>query len=454
MKQSNIFLLSMLLILLLSFNNSILRAEKSVSADINIIDQPPQFQNAEPKIIAGLWHEITFNDLNNLDKELFLTVYKGITLPSEHDNTNYYQWKYLPAESNPWQSNIEYAEDTIDPLRCTSESNTISFYVGIPDHLPNEIFYNERWTIELSTSEKTLFTDTFYLEKPTRGFAKSHGDRLHFSVDPFTEKATKASDYLILKNTGNVPLNITIDFKALDDLLTYTESNDQIPAHNQQNYRLLLDAQSWKPQRIQQRGSAIAKVSDYYLLDEEVSGTAVSLQTALVIDVPTINIFVGHNNYELTTLDESTGLSFQYQKSVSMSEGETKTLNTYISGEGTATVSIQTNDNLSVIELKRNDQSAQNPFIISSTNAKEQMISLTVKALSENRDGRITYNIETSEGIKTFTTYVNVGPPTAPDQPAPIGATSPVTIIVLLVLIIAAGYMLYNHLIHGRSQRR
>jgi DNA integrity scanning protein DisA with diadenylate cyclase activity len=137
-----------------------------------------------------------------------------------------------------------------------------------------------------------------------------------------------------------------------------------------------------------------------------------------------------------------------------MNEGETRTIDAYLSGEGTATVSVRTNENLSVIDLKSNGQHTQNPFTISSSNANEQTISLTVKALSENRDGTITYIIETDEETRTFSSQVIVGPPAATDQPAPIGATSPVTIIVLLALIIAAGYMLYNHLIHGRSQRR
>ncbi|MBS3778658.1 MAG: hypothetical protein KGY50_05160, partial [Candidatus Thermoplasmatota archaeon] len=189
-------------------------------------------------------------------------------------------------------------------------------------------------------------------------------------------------------------------------------------------------------------------------IDEKVSGTAISLQPALVIDVPTINIFVGHSNYELTTLDSSTGFSFQYKKSISMNEGETKTVQAYLSGEGTATVSIETNDNISVLQINRNGQPSTPPFTVISTNAEEQVIGIKLKALSENRNGKITYTIETDDGINTFNTQIKVGPPPTTEQPASIGATSPVTIIVLLALIIAAGYMLYNHLVHGRSERR
>lgn len=383
---------------------------------------------------------------------LTLTVYKGTTVPTTQNTTNYYQWEYTPLVIDGWQKTTTYGNLTIKPEFCTADGNSATFCVGIPDYLPNEIFYHEEWTIELTNGDSTLFNDIFYLEKPTRGFAKSHGDKLSFSIDPFTEMKAPASDYIILKNTGNVPLNITIDFKALDELLTYTESNDLIPPYSQQNYKLELSAPSWKPQRIQQPGSAEAEVSEYYLLGEEVSGTAISLQTALIIDVPTITIFVGHSSYELVTLDDSTGFSFQYQKSISMNEGETRMLSSYISGDGTATLSIQANNNISVLQTSLNDEVAHSPLTIISTNNNEQRISVQIKALSENRDGQITYTLKTDSGTKTFTTNIDVGPPAKTNQPASIGSTSSVTIIVLLVLITVGGYMLYNHLVLGRRK--
>lgn len=428
-------------------------ADETVSVEITIIDQPEQFENEKPKVIAGLWHLVSFNGIED-SNDILLTMYKGSILPLQKNITNYYQWKYTPLVVNSWQQTTTYGNKTINPDKCTVDSDLISFCIGIPDSLPSKIFYNEEWTFELSMSNEILYQDIFYLEKPTKGFAKSHGDRLSFSVDPFTEMNAEASDFLILKNTGNIPLNITIDFNALDNLLNYTESNNQISAFNQQNYRLELNTLSWKPQRIQQSGTASAYVSDYFLLDEEISGTAISLKTALIIDVPTINIFVGHNSYQLTTLDSSTGFSFQYQKSLSMAEGEIRTINSYLSGEGTAKITIQTNNNISVLQVNRNDLPANSPITVISTDENEQVISIKLKALSENRDGKITYIVETDGDMKSFTTKIDVGPPATTNQPSAIEGTSLVTIIVLLALIIVASYMLYNHLVHGRSERR
>lgn len=447
-------MISVSFLFLFILSNETLSADQDITVDITLLDQPAQFHEGKPKIVAGFWHLITFNGLSGTNSALTLTAYMGTTIPVEKTVNNFYQWEYTPLVTTPWQRKTTYGNLTIDPSRSEVGSHAITFCVGIPDNLPNEIFYNEEWTIELSSNDVTLYKDSFYLEKPTRGFAKSRGDRLSFFVDPFTEMQAMASDYLTLRNTGNVPLNITIDFKTLNNRLIYTETSDQIPANNQQNYKLELVTQSWKPQRISQRGEAKASVSEHYLLDDDVSGTTISLQAALVIDVPTINIFVGHRNYELTTLDESTGFSFQHQRSVSMGEGETRTIYAYLSGDGTASVSIQVDTNVSLIQMTRNDRPIQSPFTIISTNTEEQVIGVQIKAISENRNGLITYTIETDRGTNTFTTRINVGPPATKEQPSAFGAMSPVTIIVLLAMILVAGFMLYAHLAHGRSHQR
>ncbi|MDG6217911.1 MAG: hypothetical protein QCI00_00530 [Candidatus Thermoplasmatota archaeon] len=447
-------MISISFLILFLFSTISLSADENITVDIVILDQPAQFRNNRPKIVAGLWHILTFEGISEKNTALTLSAYKGTSIPSEKNATNFYQWEYTPLVTTPWQQTTPYGNQTINPSRSEIGTRSVTFCVGIPDRLPGTPFYNEEWTVELSTIDRTLFKDSIYLEKPTRGFAKSRGDRLSFSVDPFTEMIANPSDYLTLKNTGNVPLNITIDFKTLNNLLSYTESSNQISANDEQNYRLELNAQSWKPQRISQRGDAKALVSNHYLLDEDTSGTTISLQTALVIDVPTINIFVGHRNYELTTLDEFSGFSFQHQRTFSMNEGETRTIHAYLSGEGTATVSIQVDNNVSLIQLTRNNLPAQSPLTIISTNNEEQVIGVQIKALSENRNGLITYTLETGLGTRSFTTRINVGPPAITQQPTSFGATSTVTIVVLLALISAASIMLYNHLSYGRRQRR
>lgn len=431
-----------------------IQADNEVTMDISIIGQPAQFDKQKPILVAGLWHTVSFDGLTEDTGTVILTMYQGSSVPTTRDNTNYYQWQYKKTDTDQWQTLNTYAEGTIKTEECKQTDNSITFCIGIPDYLPDIISYSEDWTVELTISGNTIYEESFSLEKPTRGFAKSRGDYLSFSVDPFSQMQASASDYITLKNTGNVPLDISINYKQLDNLLTYSDSSFQIPAHSKQNYKLVLHSLSWRPQQIQQKGTATASVSSTYLLDQEVSGTAVELQTALVLDVPTINIFVGHNNFELTTLDPVTGFSFQHQRRISMHEGETRTVNAYLSGDGSATVSIETNTNITLLQITKNGEQTEFPITVESSNAEEQTISLKIKALSENKDGIIVYTVKTDEGTKTFTTQIDIGPPALTEEPSQIGVTSPVTLIVLLALILAAGYMLYNHLVYGRGERR
>ena len=449
------YLILLSLFLILPFSSIPIVAGEDITIDIHIINQPTQYRDNTLVMIAGLWHTVTISEVN-VDDSIVLTIYQGTTPPEEKNEMNYYQWEYASMTAIPWYVTTGYGDYTIDPLLCQKSSDTITFCIGIPDFLPNEIFYYEEWTIEISDSTTPLYNEMIYLENPTRGFAKSHGDHISFTVDPFAEMDSKASDYLILKNTGNVPLEITLDYNALDTFLTYTESSNEISANDKQIYRLLLRSDSWKPQQIQQPGSARALVSEQYLLDDGAGGTAISLQTAFVIDIPTINVFVGHNSCELTMLDPETGFSFQYQRRLTMKEGETKDIFAYVSGEGTATLSIEGNENISILELTRNGQPIQSPFTILSNDQEEQVIGLKIKALSENNNGQISYKIETEAGTKTFTTYITVNSPTVSNRPSqPVGiVSSPLTLVVLIALIAAAAFMLYNHLVYGRGERR
>src|SRR6056297_2841414 len=151
--------------------NTPLHANGDVTVDISIIGQYPQFDNQRPIIVAGVWHTISFNEVTDFTNEATLTMYQGSSIPTDKDNTNYYQWEYNPANDNPWQPINSYAEGTIKNSHCQKFSDGITFCMGIPDHLPDVISYSEQWMLELTISKNTVFKESFSLEKPTKGFA-------------------------------------------------------------------------------------------------------------------------------------------------------------------------------------------------------------------------------------------------------------------------------------------
>ncbi|RLF59362.1 MAG: hypothetical protein DRN27_02850 [Thermoplasmata archaeon] len=418
---------------------------------VHIIDSDPVIDEGNFVIVGGIWHQVSIQDDGLLDKEVTLILFKGNLKPTIKNISNYYEWIYNPT-ANIWQSNPSYTEQYFQLEKSKADAQSLDFCIGVKDTLPNKIYFQQEWTIEILYDGVVEYSKTVIVEKPTRGFAKSHGDHINFQIDPFKQVNKKASDYIMLKNTGNIPMDITISYDGLDEYLSYVNSEFKIPQHSKQQYNIELNAPSWKPQLFKQTGVATAKVNPYYIVEDEKSGTAISLQTALVIDVPSIDIHVGHSNYVLQTLKSKTGLSFQYKDSVYLKEGETKQINAYVSGEGSAKISIDVDENIEILSITKNNNEVPLSFSTYSNNNEEIEIAIKIRSKSENNHGYVYYTVETDENEDIFSTSVTVGAPVSfKEQNKEIQGTSFITVVVLIGLVIVSAYMLYNHLVYGRK---
>ncbi len=426
-------------------------AKEDVSISINIIDQESIIDTGKYVLVADIWNDIfiSFNAQNH--HSISLIIFKGENEPTSQNITNYFSWTYNEINPTQWQSDTIYGLDFLQSESCLINDNFIQFRVGIKDTLPDEIFHQQTWTLKIKAEDTVIHSEEIIVEKPTRGFAKSHGDHITFQVNPFTPMQSKASDYIILKNTGNVPLEISLSYNALDEYLDYIDYATIISPHSSQTYSNVLSAPSWQPQRIEQTGLATAKPPSSIIIEGEAVGSSISLKTALVIDPPPIHIFVGHSTHILETLNENAGFSFQYLKSITMKEGGEKTINAYVSGEGNATISISVNKNLNLKSIRLNDNEINSPFIITSSADKEQVISFDIQSISENNGGVVYYSIETEGKTQTFSTNVQVIMPIIEYDDTTIQGTSIITVFVLIALILVGSYMLYNHLTCRRN---
>ena len=445
-----------LYVVLLSLLSMISSIPHTISADtvlltINIIGEEPVIKEDKLVMVAGIWNDVSIQaDLSAYNK-ITLTIYKQNDNLTEKDETNYYQWMFQQSNTFSGLSSLNYTTEYIDIDSCSKNDDTLVFCVGVRDVLPDEIFAQQDWMVKINGDSTLLLDEEIILEKPTRGFAKSHGDHLLFNINPFTEMQTQASDYIILKNTGNVPLFVKISYEGLDDYLVYSQNDNIISPNDQQHYQLILNSPSWEPQRIAQEGVADALVLSKYIVGGESSGIAVSLQTAFIIDVPQIDIFVGHSDFVLENLFGDKGLTFQYKQSITMKEGDSETVHAYISGDGSGKITIKVDDCLVLESIKLDNNEISSPFNIESTKNSEKQIAVQIKAKSEDKNGKIHYIIESNGQIKQFSTTVYVQAPTISDNTLISTGTSSITVFVLIGIIIAAGFMLYNHLSYGRK---
>lgn len=409
-------------------------------------------------MIAGLWNNINI-DMKEIGlRNIRLIIYKGDSVPNIKNASNYYEWTYTENNPEPWQSQVIYNNYTyIDSSKCEKNGAIYSFYVGVRNTLPKDIFSREQWNIKIYSNNDLVYSDFFWLERATYGLARSRGDNIHFNVDPFTEMQSYGSDYFTFRNTGNVPLKINARYPDFLDFVEFINFESHMSPKKNYNFELLVNSGSWQPQRIIREGTISAEVPGDYIIDDD--DAMVYLKTAFKLDLPVLRVFVGHSGYELEDILD-TGLTFQYKKNVQMYEGEIIDLNAYVSGDGTINLDIWTNDtkNIRILKIFKNDVEITSPFDIISTSTEEQHIVVRVEAIREGQTGDINYDFKTDTGRRAnYQTRIIIGPPQEPEKDdssekthLTFGSNTLITGIVVISVLAAIIYMFFSQIKHKR----
>jgi len=419
--------------------------------DIHIMGESPQFSSGQHVLIAGIWHQINVTIETKQVDTVTVKLYKGDTIPSGDKNTtNYYEWSYNTSYDFPWKDVMQHEGfHYIKNSSCVKTGTLYSFCVGISDMLPNAVYYKEPWMLEVYGDNTRMYREEILVEKETKGIAKSHGDFIRFYIDPFTEMSDTASDYIILKNTGNVPLEMTIDYDVYNMLLEYTQFPQKLSPYSSGEYHMKLHSESWQPQLMSGIGVCQGKVPDYLIVND--SDATVVLYSSLAIDGPSLRIFVGHSAYELNTLLGS-GITFQYKKHITMLEGEIRDIPMYLSGDGELTLDIWADEqNVKIHQILSEQQEVESPFTLVSSSTREHTIVMRVEAIRENHVGYIYYDIQNEGNTQSFETQITIDPPTSTNQQgSSFGVTSNMTIIVAICIVFVIGYMVFSQVRYRR----
>ncbi len=433
-------------------------AEENTNLNIRVIEEETQYHNENQILVAGIWNNIDIDMGSQKPRNLKLILHKGDDIPSVKNSSTYYEWTYTENDAEPWNSQIDYENYTyIDASNCNKNKAVYSFKIGVKDILPKEIFSREEWTIKLYSNNQLVYEDNFWLEKATRGLAHSHGDIISFYCDPFVEMDADGNDFFTLKNTGNVPLKIKAGYPDFVDFIEFSSFTEHLSPKKDYNYELTLHSGSWQPQRIERTGTVSAKVLDKYIVDD--TDSMVYLKTAFKLDLPSLNVFVGHSGYELIEDILDTGLSFQYKKNVKMYESEIIDLNAYVSGDGNINLDIWTNDteNIRILKILKNGNEVNSPFDITSTSTEEQKIVIRVEAIREGKSGDIHYDFKTNTGkTKSFQTHITIDEPkeeieeTSEKSKLSFGSNNLVTGVIVISIISVIIYMFISQIRHKR----
>ena len=423
---------------------------EDVSLDIHILGESSQLKSGKQIIVAGIWHQINVTLENRDPLELILKMYKGTEPPSEKNEANYYQWSYNKNYQFPWKDDMTYnGFYYILNNSCKKVGNIYCFTVGIMDTLPNDIDYYEEWTIEVYDNNERIYLESIIIEKQKIGIAKSHGDIVQFYVDPYTVMDSEGSDFFTLKNTGNVPIDIAIDYSSFNELIEFVKYSPRLSPSSYGEYSFILHAESWEPQLITGMGSCSGSIPSNLFVND--SDAMIVLYSTLAIDGPTLRVFVGHSNYELQKIPD-TGITFQYKKNINMYEGEVKEIPVFISGKGDVDLNIWCDEvNIKILDILDEQKSVESPFSVTSTPDKEHTVVVAVEAIRENHVGTIYYDLNIKGKTYSYETNINIDPPLLnEDTGFTFGTTSNMTIIVIICVLFVVGYMFYSQVRYRR----
>lgn len=432
-----------------SFISVFVSAQNEESIIIHIPGELTHTRFDHQVVVAGVWHYFNVTTETQNFQELSLKFFSGKSIPNEEDKdeTNYYEWHYNKNNEVPWIDIKKYGNrEYINTTRSIKNGNIYSFFIGIKDTLPPQPkFYNENWTLETYVDGDKTLTENIVVEKPTVGLAKSHGDIILFKIDPFTKMDAYGNDYFRIENTGNLPININVDYKSYNDIVEYSIDNSIVSRNNNMKFDpVIIHSESLPPGKKDIDGTINGKIQS----DIIIPVASVTFGTSLTIDAPILRIVAAHANYELEEFIEK-NMTFQYQKTLKMSENEIMSIKTYISGNGIVDFNLKS-ENISILSVLSNNKEVNIPIIISSTDKSEHGLTIRIKALKETNNARLQYILDIDGEIYEYETSITISPPQSQEEEG-IKLDFLIIIVIVLIICLVIGYMVNTHLKYSRK---
>ena len=419
-------------------------ADEDIVINIHMLGEPARMRFGSPVIVAGVWHYINLSLENLPTTKIELLFYKGSSLPTsgERDESNYYEWRY-DINTLEWTDESGYEYSYLNNENCQKKGDNYSFCVGVSDTLPDISDYYENWTLEIYNDASKTYSEKVILEKPLIGLSRTHADIIRFNIEPFTKMEKMGDDFFIVGNVGNIPLTISVDYGAYNNILTVSNTSKLLTSDTTINHHVSLDSESWRPGILEIPGSISGSIPDFLIITTAV----ITFETNITINAAKLEVHVGHSDYKIQPISGS-NIVFQYLENLEMNEGEIEEITVYISGFGNAILDISSDQiNVEILEISSRDQTGT-PLTITSTNNSEYAITIKVEALREGKIGTINYHLTVGGNTQTYVTQISIKPP-LPGQSGNIDIPLNMVVVALLIFIVI-GYILYSQIRHRR----
>jgi len=403
-----------------------------IALTVSIPGEQQRNVSDSPVLVSGVWHYINIS-LDQSTSMLSLIFYQGENLPVIKNETNYYEWEYYEAAPSNWEDK-QYGI-YIQTTNCSKTNNMYSFYLGI-----DQIATIGNWTLEIISDSIEIHNTNIFVEQKIFSPGISYPDNFGLQAEPFTEStvSSETSDlHLSLENNGNIPLIIDISYSQFSDRVILTNLENILhPFSKTTNYVTVNSLDTWRSGKIFIDAS-ITLTGQHLIL----TGTVVLPEK--LEETFTIPILIGHSNYELfesTTSD----ITFQYEKQLTAEFDEIKNIITYIGGSGNVNITVNSLDATLLKVTHNENEIADMPFLVHSTNTTEQKIITRIHFNKENTTASIIYELEINGELKTFTTNIDVRPRLPKEEEPP--DTTLIMVFIGICIIAVIVYMIYNQI--------
>jgi len=405
---------------------------KLISLSVSIPGEQQRIVSDSPVLVSGIWHYINISLDQNITS-LSLVFYQGENLPVIKNETNYYEWEFKSAASSNWEDK-QYGL-YIQTMNCSQTNKVYSFYIGI-----DQIAVIGNWTLEIKADNIEIHNKNILVEQKIFSPGISYPNDFGLQAEPFTESTTSSetSDlHLSLENNGNIPLIVDISYNQFQERVFITNFENILhPFSKSTNYVTIQSLDTWRSGKI--LIDATVTLTGQYLI---LTGTVVLPEK--LEETFTIPILIGHSNYELFE-SATSDITFQYEKQLTAEFDEIKNIITYIGGSGNVNITVNSLDATLLKVTHNENEIADMPFLVHSTNTTEQKIITRIYFNKENTTASIIYELEINGELKTFTTNIDVRPRLPKEEEPP--DTTLIMVFIGICIIAVIVYMIYNQI--------
>jgi len=361
--------------------------------DISIPGMNETMQAGKVLWIAGIWHYVNFTLSEDVEN---VTIKFAKVNPSEEASVNNtYQWHHNTSTSE-WKDMLY--DHFLKNKKCSRMGRNYSFYLGLIADAENGV-----WKIIINVDGEKVAQELINVGQAMSGASLSGGD-YYFRGEPFTAGTLDSSVYpssghALVSNSGNVPMNITIEFENLWERFTVVNAVAGLLPDESRDLEITMVVDSWSARKDSVKASVTLKP-----LYPVITGT-VALTKQFQFNMR-MNLQIGHSGFAVADYGDFT---FQYEQKKMMNYTDTLDINAYISGDSNVILALD-GENLNIVGLKVNDVEVENDFNLALQADKEEHIVVSVKPKRANTIGLMIFEVSGSDiQTRDFTTEVQIG---------------------------------------------